>query len=282
MLKPNYKTRIRKKDYQAKGLKNPFFRVKKKKTSKAWKWRFVFFVLILAIIIWFFWWSPVFSIKDIKVEGLSRVSPNSLSALAWQETELSRHLVFKQKNIFCFDKNDLRKKINASYNFASLEINKHWLKRTISIKIAERAYALIWQEGNSYYFSDKDGNLIKDEAVSEEQKKQFLVLENRSNGSLIINDNKINLNKDYLPFIFPLADKIKNYPDFKINKYFIDNELNTIKLSLADGPEVYFSTREDLTSQLDKLLVVKRETIKDNFNKIRYIDLRYKDKVYYQ
>ncbi|MCX6797726.1 MAG: hypothetical protein NTX66_00705 [Candidatus Falkowbacteria bacterium] len=277
-----HKFRSPKKDYQAKGLKNPFFRIKKKTRPSVFKWRFIIGLVLLILIIWFFWFSAVFAIRSVKIEGLKRVVPSNIETIVWQEASSSRYLIFKQRNIFSFNSHGLIKTINNSYNFAKLEVSKKWWSREILIKIVERPYAFIWQEGNNYYFSDKDGNLINDEPVTEDSKKQFFTLENRSANSLTLNNSQLNLNKDYLPFIFALSDKIKNYPDFKINKYFFDNELNTIKLALDGGPEIYFSTREGALDQLDKLIAVKRETIKDNFNKIKYIDLRYKDKVYYQ
>jgi len=282
MNNKKHKSRFLKKDYQAKGLKNPFFRVKKKKTHRYLKFRFILYLLLAFVIIWFFWFSPVFSIKSIKVEGLNRVNPGLIEQMAWQQANSSRYLVFKQNNIFIFDEESLLENLNLSNNFSKLEIFKNIWSRKIYIKISERPYAFIWQEGNSYYFSDQGGSLIKDELVSEEHKKQFLILENRSGNSLILDDRDININENYLPFIFKLAEAISKNPDFKVKVYFIDNELNTVKLALDNGPEIYFSTREEPLSQFNKLLVIKRESIKDTFNKLKYIDLRYKDKVYYQ
>lgn len=277
-----FKNKKRQKDYQVKGLKNPFFRIKKKTSSKFVKIRLILLFLFFIFVVWFFWFSPVFNIKNIKVQGLNRVKPELIMQISWQQTEANRFLIFTQKNIFSYDNRSLIKNINSTFNFSKLEINKKWWARELIIKIEERPYAFIWQEGAAYYFSDKDGNLINDESVSEEQKKQYFILENRAGNTLILDNKQININKDYLPFIFAVNEKIKNNPDFKVNRYYINNELNTIKLVLDNGPEIYFSTREEPLGQLTKLITVKRETIKDSFDKLKYIDLRYKDKVYYQ
>ncbi|MFA5163330.1 MAG: hypothetical protein WC441_02250 [Patescibacteria group bacterium] len=278
--KPKYRGRALKKDYQAKGLKNPFFRIKKKGRPSSFKWRLVLALLLIILIVWAIWFSPLFRVRAVKVEGGQRVDPKAVEDIVWRQTEKKRFLIFSQANLFILDKKSLEKDINSAFNFASLEIKNSPLRGRVSIRLSERPYAFIWQEGDSYYFSDQQGSLIRDEAVSDEKKQQYFILENRTGHSLI-KDNYLDLNESYLPFILKIAVELEKYPDLKVKKYFIDNELNTVKLSL-EGPEIYFSTREEALDQLNKLLVVKKETIKDAFAKLKYIDLRYQDKVYYQ
>lgn len=278
--KPKYKGRALKKDYQAKGLKNPFFRVKKKKHPSSFKWKFLVILIFIIFLIWLVWFSPLFRLREVKVEGSQRVSPQVIQDVVWQQAGKKRFLVFSQSNLFVLDKKSLSNDINSVFNFASLEIKNSSLRGRVLIKLSERPYAFIWQEGESYYFSDQEGSLIRDEAVSDEKKRQYVVLENRTGHSLI-QDNSLDLDESYLSFILKISEEMKKYPDLKVKKYFIDNELNTVKLSL-EGPEIYFSTREEALGQLNKLLVVKKETIKDTFDKLKYIDLRYQDKVYYQ
>lgn len=278
--KPKYKGRALKKDYQAKGLKNPFFRIKKKSRPSVFRWKLLLVLLFIIFIVWLIWFSPLFRLREVRIEGAQRVNQQAIQEIVWQQADQKRFLVFSQKNLFVLDKPELINKINSSFNFASLEIRHSSLRGRVVIKLSERSYAFIWQEGETYYFSDQEGSLIKDEPVSDEKKQQYLIIENRTGHSLI-QDNSLDLDESYLPFILKISEEIKKYPDLKVKKYFIDNELNTIKISL-EGPEIYFSTREEALGQLNKLLVVKRETIKEAFDKLKYIDLRYKDKVYYQ
>ena len=56
----------------------------------------------------------------------------------------------------------------------------------------------------------------------------------------------------------------------------------TIKIKLIDGPGIYFNIDENLKQQLDKLLVIKNEKIKDDFLTKQYIDLRFGDSVYFR
>jgi hypothetical protein len=48
------------------------------------------------------------------------------------------------------------------------------------------------------------------------------------------------------------------------------------------GPAVYFNIEEDIDKQINKLIIIKNEKIKKDFNKKTYIDLRYGDRVYYR
>jgi len=51
---------------------------------------------------------------------------------------------------------------------------------------------------------------------------------------------------------------------------------------LIDGPKIFFNTEEGIDKQINKLLVIKNEKLKDDFNGKEYIDLRYGDRVYYR
>jgi pyruvate/2-oxoglutarate dehydrogenase complex dihydrolipoamide dehydrogenase (E3) component len=57
-------------------------------------------------------------------------------------------------------------------------------------------------------------------------------------------------------------------------------EFNTIKVKFRNGPLVFFNTKTDVVSQIDRLVLVKKEKIGDNFSKTNYIDLRYGSRIF--
>jgi len=269
-----------KKDYQSKNLKNPFFRKKEKKKTGNFKKYFLVLILILIIAVaWFFLASSVWRLKNIVVEGLTRIDSSEIKNIAWSREDNRRWLFFKESNFFLFQADALQEEILDKYNFANLEIKKK-IPGTISIKISERPYAFIFQEGSTYLYASNDGYVIKEAVVSPEDMSKYFILENKSNSISINEKDKITLKDDYLNFIFSLNQLLSAYQDLPIEKFIIDQELNSVIVKFIDGPAVYFNVKDDLNKQVEYLALVKKEKIGDNFNKTNYIDLRYGSKIF--
>jgi len=269
-----------KKDYQSKNLKNPFFRKKEKKKTGNFKKYFLVLILILIIAVaWFFLASSVWRLKNIVVEGLTRIDSSEIKNIAWSREDNRRWLFFKESNFFLFQADALQEEILDKYNFANLEIKKK-IPGTISIKISERPYAFIFQEGSTYLYASNDGYVIKEAVVSPEDMSKYFILENKSSSISINEKNKITLKDDYLNFIFSLNQLLSAYQDLPIEKFIIDQELNSVIVKFINGPAVYFNVKDDLNKQVEYLSLVKKEKIGDNFNKTNYIDLRYGSKIF--
>lgn len=269
-----------KKDYRNKNLQNPFFKRPKQGTGSRFLKLIIVGIFILIItVVWFLFSSAFWRIKNIKIEGLTRAQPVEIENLIYDQMKARRYLLFKQSNLFLFDKMLASQTILGNYNFANLEIDKSWPK-TLKVKISEKPYAFIFQEGNNFFFASADAYLIKEVAVTEEDKKKYFILENKSPNSLLAEQDKISIKANYLNFILNLYNNLVVYPELPIERLIIDQEFNTIKVKFVSGPEVFFNTQTEALSQVNRLLLVKREKIKDNFSKIKYIDLRYGGRVF--
>lgn len=278
MIQRSYHKKI-KKDYQCKNLRNPFFHKPKKGTSK--KKRFMFlalFILALLVIVWFFCFSAFWNLSKIEVTGLTRRPDGDLKQLIYNQSELKRYNFIKQKNILFFDTDAARKNILDSFNFANVEITTKW-PNTIKINVFERPYAFIFQEGSANFYASSDAYLIKEMPVNTDDLQKYFVLENKAPTSVIKN-NKVDIPADYLSFILNLSKSLESYPELKTEKYEIDQGYRSVNVKFVNGPTVYFNTKLLAPEQLDRLILVKKEKIKDNFNKVNYIDLRYGDRIF--
>jgi len=274
--KPKYKI---KPDYQRKNLKNPFFAHQKQRRAKLFKWLVLFSLLVIGGLIWFFLFSPVWKINEINISGLTRIDETEIKKIITDSFEEDYFLFFSKNNIFLFKKDEVLEKINANYNFSQIEIKKNY-PRALGIIVNERPYAFIFQEGSERYFAAKDAYIIKEEAVKEEDLEKYFVLENKSQAVYINSNNKINLKTEYLDFVFALNENMQKYEDFKVERYIIDQELNSLTVKFKDGPQVYFSVKNDASEQLADLDLVKKQKIGDNFNSTQYIDMRFGKMIY--
>ena len=114
------------------------------------------------------------------------------------------------------------------------------------------------------------------------RKNKYFIIENKNNNSIINSNGKIGLSREYLDFILRLNDKLKEYPEFVIDRFIVaDQYFNSVFVKIKEGPQIYFNVNSDIDLQLENLLLVKNNKIKDNFNNVEYIDLRYGDTVYF-
>lgn len=281
-MKGKLKKRNIKKDYQRKNLGNPFFCKKKKTVSrKIMTLIIIGLIIITSALIWFFCAAPLWRLSDIRVEGLTRFSTEELKQKIWEQAGKRRSLIFHQDNLLLFKADEATESILAAYNFADLKIEKKLFK-TLIIKVSERPYAFIFQQGNSFFYASPEAYVIREASVSEEDKGRYLILENRDGSDLLGDGNQIKLPEGYLSCLLSLGNALGSRPELKVERFIIDQEYNTIKVKFDEGPLVYFNTRLDPGEQIERLLLVKKEKIKDNFKQLDHIDLRYGDKIFYE
>ena len=270
-----------KKDYQTKNLKNPFFHSNKdgkKPRTIGIGFYIIGIILIILFILYGLFLSPLFTINNIKINGLGRLPESAISQRLWDQTNKKSIWPLTQKNLLLFKTKDAEADLMANFNFSKIKINKK-LFNSLSVDIEERPYAFIWQEQGTNYYSDSKGFIIRDSQVNPDDLNRFPVIENQTPNSLIENDY-LKIDPSYLTFIFAVKSVTEKNPETAIAKFIVSQELNTIKVQFQNGLLAYFSIKDDATKQIDKLLIVKKEKIKDNLSKINYVDLRYGDKVY--
>jgi hypothetical protein len=268
-----------KKDYQRKNLQNPFFRRRQKeKNPRSVVWIILAAIVAIILLIWMTLSAPWWRIQNIQIEGLTRINSGEIENMIRNQTGSKHWLFWEESNLFLFDGTAAEKKIITSYNLAGLEIKKK-LPNTLVLKISERPYAFIFQEGSQLIYSSADAYLIKETPVKEEDKKKYFILENKSAATMIAENDKLNIKADYLNFIFGLNERLAKHSDLPLEKFIIDQEFNTIKVKIVNGPLVYFNTKEAADEQIERLLLVKNQKIKDNFSKTSYMDLRYSNQV---
>lgn len=278
MIKTKYGKKI-KKDYQCKNLRNPFFHKKKKGTKKKhWYMIIISIIIFFIVIVWFFAFSNFWKLNNVEVNGLTRRSDNDLKMIINAQSTERRYIFFKQTNILFFDTKKAGKKILSDFNFTNVEVKVKW-PHTLKINVFERPYAFIFQEGTNYFYASSDAFLIKEVNVNPEDLKKYFVLENKTPVSLIKQD-KIDIPGDYLGFILNLSSSLAKYPELVAEKYQVDLGYRSVNVKFVNGPTVYFNTKLVAAEQLERLILVKKEKIKDNFSKVNYIDLRYGDRIF--
>jgi cell division septal protein FtsQ len=275
-----------KKDYQHKTLHNPFFHKRQAKpgvSKNKFRRYFVFFfiILIFSALLYLFCFSPLFSLRQVKIEGVSRIPEAELADFAWQQSQGRQAFLFKQSNLLFFQEETLAAALSENFSFDSLRVYKRW-PHTLVISAGERSLAFIWRDKSGQSFSDSRGCLVPEASLTEADIANYAILEASSDLDYLDNKDCLEIDEAYLRALFALYEKMKSYPELKVNRFLLEGAFNTLKADLASGPNILFNVKEDLDKQLNKLVIIKQEQDQAQFNALEYIDLRYGDRAYFK
>jgi len=280
--------RRKKFNYYRKEYSNPFFHHRRggggsfNDARLSWRGKLIlaFSILLVGSGVWFFYFSNFFVIASVKVEGTVRTPSADIENLAQDQIQKRRFIFGSQKNIFLFDKADFLNSINEQYNFQNVSV-KRGIPRTLYINIKEKEPKAAWLEDGNYYLIDEGGKVIDTSDQTGAVSDKYPLIENKGNQKITL---KIaNISKEILNFTSDLFNMMKQYQDFlKIGRFVKDDDVDTIKMQLANGPAVYFNTKADLKKQVDKMVALYKDELKNDFNKKTYLDLRYGDMIYYR
>ncbi len=275
-----------KKDYQHKCLNNPFFRQRQKKQQPIrspyrFLLRTLLILLFLAATVYLVCYSPLFTIKQVKIEGLSRISEDNLSVLAWEQSHQKRNWLLGQDKIIFFDTEELSATLSDKFSFESLRVYKRW-PHTLVISAGERSLAFIWRNQQELNFSDAKGCLVRETAVAEVDLGNYPVLETIAGANYLDERDCLKAGDDYLQAALVLFEKMQAYPDLLPERFLLEDTFNTMKVDLRNGPNILFNFKEDMDKQLNKLEVIRQEKPVEEFQGLEYIDLRYGDRAYFK
>ncbi len=286
----------RRRDYQKKDYRNPFFpKLKAKKSHRGKKFAFILIILIIIIGLYFLNASDYFTIKDIQISGNETISENAIKTIIQQQLEKRRFLFFRQSNIFFFNSRQAKKELKNNYFFEEVKIKRKFFD-TLTVNVREKITAIVWLTEGKSYFLDLDGIAIK------EIKAEDLVVQpgkegtesmrarvsqegypgvyDQSNSPVTIGQNVIN--KGLADFIVKLTELINTQADFETSHYTISSPFaEQITLVTTEGWQAHFRTTNPADLQANRLFLILSQKVEDR-SKLEYIDLRFEEKIFYK
>jgi hypothetical protein len=267
--------------YSKRSYANPFFQNKRSVSikpsilSKKIRFFVILAITFLLILIWLIFFSNSFKINTIEVTGTNINTAKEIEALA---RDLTKNKLIGKNNLIFFSKKDLMEVLNEKYYLENLKINKKF-PHSLIINIQEEQPKAIWREEDNYYFIDNHGEIINQIDSLNINRNIYPVIENLSANK--INDRQTNIDNLTLDFTLNLFNEYKNKKhDFDIEKFIIDNDINTVKMAVLGGPKIYFNSKEAINDQVARLDLIIKEKLKDSFMTKEYINLKYGNNVY--
>jgi cell division septal protein FtsQ len=278
-------------DYSPKKyISNPLFRGKKKRKGSpvtSLRSRIVMYLILVLMLglvsgaSWLFLFSDFFKIKSINISATGNVGAEEVRAKAIEQMNGKTYKVINNNNIIIFNSMKLADSLNQYYNFEYLKVGKSYPSK-LNITFKTRQQAFVWSESGVLYYIDNIGNMINETNPVDQNFKKFSLIENQSMQKLT--EKQLDNIADILSFISELKRLIsdKKISNIIIEKFILDNNLHAVKLKAVNGPEILFNVNGDIGSQIDKLNTLMKEKLRGDFNKKKYIDIRFGDMIYYQ
>ncbi len=256
----------------------------------------ILFIGIFACL-YFFIFSDFYNITNIEVFGNQIISSDDILDITNDYLAKNKLLVFKNKNIFLFDRNDLKEKINEVIILQDLKVEKI-LPNTIRITLKEKDSALKWLTSNQEYLVDKEGLIIKryykfitpkifslieiEKASAKKSDSNLLQIINLANQEINLGDRV--LNPEDVEFILNLIPKLKEKDYSKIKTVSVPNNFpQYLIVEFEPGWLIHFNLADSIESQLNRLdALINQKIEKSNLPYLDYIDLRLGESVYYK
>lgn len=243
---------------------------------KVWMYTFLIGIIITAII-WLICFSSFLTISKVEVVGARDQRVSAIEQEVWDQTSAHRFWVLSQSHLFLFNSKYFNQKLLDNFVLANVTI-KRKLPGTLEINVIEKTPVAVWFEADSYYIVDTQGWIID-------------TVPGPVDGLVTINNNGqprlSNKHLDGQESLIQASTELKASLDgtfsyLKVNQLTRTDEQNTLTLVLKDGPMIHFATNEPINIQLERLDALLKSELKNRISRIKYIDLRFGDKVYYK
>ncbi|MEK7512415.1 MAG: FtsQ-type POTRA domain-containing protein [Patescibacteria group bacterium] len=265
------------KDFKNSDYKNPrLIRDEQLKQKRVGKLVSLVSLVLLVSLAYFLFFAPFFTIKEIEINGLNKIKKENIDQIANDYRYQRDWLIFSRNNFWLFDKDDLTEKIFSHYFFEEFKINKHWPNR-ITITLKEKESAINWLTNNLCYHLDLTGLAIE----YCEENNGYLTIKDLSDNKVEVGDRTIET-KD-LQYILELYQQLQKVLDKKLNIAYIEKTNNLLDFVTKEGIVIKLNsnlTPQEQVARLETLL--NQQEIKENLLKMKYFDLRFGEKIYYQ
>jgi cell division septal protein FtsQ len=290
--------RHRRMDYQKKNFKNPYFpaarRAYRKKPRVFGKWLLVFLLFVLIGGLVYLNQTEKYKIKNIKISGQQYISQEEIEQVVINQTKKRRFLLFRQSNLFFFSSQSLKNQLADYFLLTETKISKNY-PDTIRIELNEKKSFIVWVSNQAKYLIDENGIAFK--KITTENTEIQAIGQNtdliRPAGDLtnqpVIYDltgagvslGQAVISTAIVQFIKDLKEGMENDFDFDIASFNYTVQNKELNLKTTQNWEVRFNLENSVKDQLSLLANVLSEKIKDR-KSLKYIDLRYSGKVFYQ
>lgn len=252
------------------------YRIRKKK-SIFQRWSFWLTFLILVLLgsgFYFFIFSPIFQIKEIKITGDIEIPVEDLKNTI--SDKISRKIAFfNLRSIFLANVEKIDETLLEKFpQIAKVKIYREF-PNVLAAQIEEREPVAVFCQGGSYFYIDREGVIF--EEIPGLPSEVLLIKK-----SELISEIKLGkevIDKDKMEQILKVGNNLNNELKIPLKELLVVSD-RRFNIKTLEGWEIYFNPSKDLDWQLTELgILLKEKILPEKRRNLQYIDLRF-EKIY--
>ncbi len=222
---------------------------------------------------------PFFRLESVSVSGIQHTDRSEISNVIQSYLSERTALFFTNQNKFLFRAEELAARMNASFTFRDLQIERDGTQ--VHLKAVERTSQLLWQSENQLYIVDLEGIVVRTVQPEEREHIQTIL-------PLFIDRNDVTVGVGDPVLVKKEIESIFRFHEHLSLQHipFVRTEFDRLAgkwvgVITQTGFQILFDPSADVDEQAARLEVLMRDKIKDQTS-LQYIDLRFGDHVYYK
>jgi cell division septal protein FtsQ len=238
------------------------------------------FLFSAGAAVYFFVWSPFWRLQKIEISGTSRADlVNELKLSIKRFSQGYYYGVLPKDNLWLMRTGALSTKIRKNLWLEKVKIEKKY-PRGLLINVAEKRPVAIWHAGQIYYYIDKAGKAISAKKLSEIE-YDLPRIESQSEKVITIGRRVIDTKRlSYLLAAIKGCQSIAD--DWYIEKVVLpDGHPKDLYFYSSQGWYFILNVDSPISSAMDNLKLFLRSK-GQQAKKLKYIDLRFTDRLFYQ
>ncbi len=220
------------------------------------------YILAILVLAYIFFYSPLFTIKEIDINELENIDGNEVVSDFW---------ILKGENFFLTDLTDLRSKAIKDYAFIENIYTEKVFPNRVVINVREKEPFISVENEDGCFLLDRSGFVLLESGCSNLKSNysvKEVVGEDLNNIEFVPNSQSSFFKAKEIFMVTNVLD----YYDYRVRKVEVENQV--AHFYLHDDTEMIFSFSEDIDTQLRRFIVVQNRIDYDNIA-FKSLDLRY-------
>jgi len=269
--------------YRKRHVKNKIKKIKPKKSilKSPVFWLAVLFLAIVALVFYVLFFCPEFFVKNILVSGNEKINSEQIKNLVAENMprkifSFGRWSLVSGSIFFADTKNMEKKALTGFPRIESLSILKKY-PQTLEVQIKERRPVAVFCQNECFFI---DGNGIIFAPLETPFLTGFIVRQTPEQKESYVGEQAVQ--KNIMQELAKIEKNLKDNFNINISEALISSPLR-LDVRTSENWQIYFDLNSDMNLQLVKLnSLLKNEISQNAREKLEYIDLRFKDRAYYQ
>ncbi|MDP1629670.1 MAG: hypothetical protein Q8L57_03560 [bacterium] len=234
--------------------------------------------LVFAALAAGLFFSPVFQIKKIGIEGNAETSGQKMEAFA---RSYFNFFGGSEGNLLFLKVNDLSEKMKSEFSeLEEIAMKKDFLNRALMIKVIEKKPIGIWCSDDSpCFYLERKGTIFKEAPATE---GSLILLIRAARSSLPPELGEKVIDEKPLDFILYLRKNLPPAVNLSVREFTFKPQSRDVEALTGEGFKIYFDSQKDAGAQLANLKILLDEKIKEERSGLEYVDMREGNRIYYK